>query len=481
MEKYFALKRNATLHNLIPVSKSIVINLKDLLGVSFKEHICIFRRNEQLSWNYNVGGMDLVAKFMLRHRDYSYNLNIYSQWEKYALKLDKIFVKIEKTDLNNLDIKNLAEIYKNLMQCFETESAYGTLSDFLSSELIKNTVLKNLKKIGIETQELDAMLGVATSSVFKSPYVKEQEELMQLAVKNSKRKNIVKELIQHANKYWYVQNDYKDSCKLGKDYFVKQIKFFSKKNVEKQFSDFKKKHAYFASQKKKLAREAKQKNLNDFYDLLRMIDIHVNLWDLKKVMMQKSFYYLDLLLVEISKRFNFTFDEIKWFTPDEIIKLFDNKKISKEIIKLRKSECVAVIKSDGIKIFTGKQVKSLIKNIEEKIPENLKEFNGQVGNTGNVIGRAKIILSPRENKDVKRGDVLVTGMTTPDFINLMKKASAFITDEGGITCHAAIVAREMNKPCIIGTKVATKVLRDGDLVEVDANNGIVKILKHAKV
>jgi pyruvate,water dikinase len=61
----------------------------------------------------------------------------------------------------------------------------------------------------------------------------------------------------------------------------------------------------------------------------------------------------------------------------------------------------------------------------------------------------------------------------------MKKASAFVTDFGGITCHAAIVAREWKVPCIIGTGIATKVFKDGDLVEVDANTGIVKIIKKA--
>jgi pyruvate,water dikinase len=60
----------------------------------------------------------------------------------------------------------------------------------------------------------------------------------------------------------------------------------------------------------------------------------------------------------------------------------------------------------------------------------------------------------------------------------MQKAAAFVTDEGGITCHAAIVARELKKPCIIATKIATKVLKDGDLVEVDANNSIIRILKN---
>jgi pyruvate,water dikinase len=61
----------------------------------------------------------------------------------------------------------------------------------------------------------------------------------------------------------------------------------------------------------------------------------------------------------------------------------------------------------------------------------------------------------------------------------MKRASAFITDEGGITCHAAIVARELKKPCIIGTKIATQVLKDGDEVEVDAERGIVRIIKRS--
>lgn len=71
-------------------------------------------------------------------------------------------------------------------------------------------------------------------------------------------------------------------------------------------------------------------------------------------------------------------------------------------------------------------------------------------------------------------------MTTPDYIQLIKKSSAIITDEGGLLCHAAIVAREFKKPCVIGTKIATKILKDGDLVEVDANKGIVKILKKEK-
>jgi pyruvate,water dikinase len=78
---------------------------------------------------------------------------------------------------------------------------------------------------------------------------------------------------------------------------------------------------------------------------------------------------------------------------------------------------------------------------------------------------------------IQKGEILVSPMTMPDFLPAMKKAAAFVTDEGGMACHAAIVAREIKKPCVVGTKNATKILKDGDLVEVDANNGVVRILK----
>ena len=79
--------------------------------------------------------------------------------------------------------------------------------------------------------------------------------------------------------------------------------------------------------------------------------------------------------------------------------------------------------------------------------------------------------------DFKKGEILVSPMTMPDFVPVMKKSAAIITDEGGITCHAAIIAREFKKPCIVGTKNASEVLQNGDLVEVNADKGIVTILK----
>jgi pyruvate,water dikinase len=72
--------------------------------------------------------------------------------------------------------------------------------------------------------------------------------------------------------------------------------------------------------------------------------------------------------------------------------------------------------------------------------------------------------------------VIVAEMTNPDYVPWMKRAAAFVTDEGGMTCHAGIVARELGKPCVVGTKIATKVFKDGDMLEVDAMNGLVRRL-----
>ncbi len=81
---------------------------------------------------------------------------------------------------------------------------------------------------------------------------------------------------------------------------------------------------------------------------------------------------------------------------------------------------------------------------------------------------------------MQEGDVLVSRATSPDIVPAMKKASAIITDMGGITCHAAIVSREFKKPCIVGTEIATKVIHDGDIVELHCGRGTVKIIKSRK-
>ncbi|AGK60540.1 phosphoenolpyruvate synthase [Archaeoglobus sulfaticallidus PM70-1] len=99
--------------------------------------------------------------------------------------------------------------------------------------------------------------------------------------------------------------------------------------------------------------------------------------------------------------------------------------------------------------------------------------SGLGASPGIATGVVKIIGDEREISKIQEGDVLVTSMTTPDMVPAMKRASAIVTDEGGMTCHAAIVSRELGVPAVVGTKNATKVLKDGMIVTVDGEKGLV--------
>lgn len=96
---------------------------------------------------------------------------------------------------------------------------------------------------------------------------------------------------------------------------------------------------------------------------------------------------------------------------------------------------------------------------------------------GKAKGKIKLLLRREEIAKIKKGDILVAPQDTPWYMPELKKAGGVITDGGGMTCHAAIVSRELGIPCVISTKIATKVLRDGQIVEVDADKGVVKIIK----
>ena len=111
-------------------------------------------------------------------------------------------------------------------------------------------------------------------------------------------------------------------------------------------------------------------------------------------------------------------------------------------------------------------------------------FSGLPASPGVAAGRTEIILHPSEIVNLKQGEVLVAEMTTPDFVPAMKRAAAIITDRGGRTCHAAIVARELGVPCVVGTGTATKMLREKQLVTVDGYQGKIykgKVISHRKV
>ncbi|MFT5280970.1 MAG: phosphoenolpyruvate synthase/pyruvate phosphate dikinase, partial [Flavobacteriaceae bacterium] len=176
------------------------------------------------------------------------------------------------------------------------------------------------------------------------------------------------------------------------------------------------------------------------------------------------------------------YPELKGY-ESAILKSEINNPPSKEILAKRKENFV-VIGQEFAEQITLREYLSQhpeYKFYIETPPTDSSTLVGQVGNKGYAKGVVRVMKRKDQIDEAKEGDIIVSTMTTPDFMPAMNKAAAIITDEGGVTCHAAIVARELGKPCVIGARFATEILNDGDLVEVDADNGIVKILESKNI
>jgi phosphohistidine swiveling domain-containing protein len=193
---------------------------------------------------------------------------------------------------------------------------------------------------------------------------------------------------------------------------------------------------------------------------------------------RKQIYLWNPLFEKIAEQFGIAYDDLGYLTLDEIEKALFDGFDENIIIERKKNPCIVTITGDALEITVCKGIPkkyaSIIAAIEDK--EKSLLIKGLSAFKGVVRGKVVLVRSYHDLKKVCAGDVLVANTTHPTYLPAMHRAAAFVTNEGGVVSHAAIVAREMKKPCIVGTKVATKILLDGDYVEVDAENGVVKKL-----
>lgn len=188
--------------------------------------------------------------------------------------------------------------------------------------------------------------------------------------------------------------------------------------------------------------------------------------------------FLSRIFNEIGKRNKIDGQLLFYALPEEIKGLLRGmRKIDNKILVQRK-KIVAFLAVNGgePKIITGEKVKKILKlnNIADTDQDDC--IKGSTANTGIVVGAVKLVLRRTDLKNLK-DKIVVSPMTSIKFTPHLKSVRGIITNEGGIACHAAIISRELGIPCIVGTKNATRVLKNGDFVELDANNGLVNILK----
>jgi len=442
-----------------------------------------------------------VAIFLKTPGSEAVNFYHYFDYELTLLEVKKIF---EKVDRNPEFFENLA---KEFYLCGEkiTQDGYA-LKDTKIDTLLINKFQNYLKLISqwwatclfidlldpYEDEIVNFVFGEARSKIEKrdlgslfapnefSIGQREQIDFLKIAKRAKERGvdslEIEQLLLEHSKKYFFISNDYETVRYLDCAYF--------KGILEKKLNDPK----YVGEVE--LMQERFQQSLREKQELIKKYQLSKDVirkleffnWvttfrDDRKKYMQISSYFTKEIFDRIGQENKLSDLEVKFLLPSDLPDLIARKTIGSLSQRIEKGIMFLTHKEEPEEIIFDNTVAEIYRAIEQSI--KLSEIKGNSASRGKTIGTVRIILGQGDFSKMQEGDILIAPMTRPEYIPIMKLAKAVITDEGGITCHAAIVSRELGIPCITGTQVATKVLCDGDLIDIDANHGLIKIINKA--
>lgn len=484
-------------------------------GLKVKKSFAVIERDFSKIY-YETNSLNKIGKYFLEKiiNDKSFFKKVIKNIYKYSEELEKFCLRVDALkNVEKLSSNDLKDLYSEYIKRLGTLRTWGWVPVFIDGidvSFLTNYISKKfkeyLKKIKKES-EFSNYYSVLSSSEKSSEVQKEEldrlEMLIEILIKINSEKiiNAIKR-----NDFKDIKNKYPDTYKL----FVKHLKKFSWLTYAYSGPPMSMKHLFnllkdslaggniknqrdkIVEHYKNIKKEKKEiiKNLSLPKDLIYLFNVSSELMfikDYRKGSYQKSYLSMDKILEEIARRSKMTLKDIKYLVLPEIKLILTEKskaKFYKSIVKMREKKCCYISVGGVIKVFEGNECEKMIAKTLDKIisvkKNNAKvsQLKGMIAYKGKVKGIAKIVLTEKDVSKINTGDILVSSATNPDLILAMKKAAAFVTDTGGIISHAAIVSRELKKPCIVGTKIATHVLKDGDLVEVDADKGIVNILKN---
>ncbi len=383
-------------------------------------------------------------------------------WKQDLKKLQSIESKIAKVNLSGLSDRDFIALWDTFHGCtasFWQNVIIPELANYGSIPLLE----KNLKKEISKDADMSHILEVLTAPSKSSFYEKEEIDLY-----NSKN------LLLHTRKYFWLKNNYGHVEILNQKYFADR-----KRKLSKHLPlEIKERKVGVTKRKKDVIKRFKLSNMTK--QIAESIVECIEWQDERKKHIWMYLHYKDLLIEEMAKRVGVDKDILLDYREVELSQMFKDKGFQ----NLGRSNFRGyLLGNHGVRKIDSNLAQSLWgKYLDKSTNAHVDQISGIIASKRErslVVGRAKVVMNPALSQGFELGDVLVTTMTTPEFVFLMKDASAIVTDTGGLTSHAAIVARELKKPCIIGTKIATKVLKDGDVVEVDAELGTVKIIKRA--
>ncbi|MDE1857432.1 MAG: hypothetical protein KGH98_05160 [Candidatus Micrarchaeota archaeon] len=289
---------------------------------------------------------------------------------------------------------------------------------------------------------------------------------------------IESKLAEHQGKWFWIRNNYAHMDALPMEFFAERVQELARM-PRSELSDMVSRISGSprTNSEKKAGLFAEHRPDDKLRQFVHMNEVFAEMQDARKGYVLKANYYHRLFLQKASGEFSKPIEDLWFYSYEELIESISSGAfLPQEEVERRRKLVVAVEGRSEKSILSGDEALLFYNGLQEEI-KHTDTIKGLIAQTGTVTGKVKVVLKMEDMRKVRDGDILVTSMTRPEMTPAMKIAGAFVTDEGGITSHAAIVAREMKKPCIIGTKIATKVLKDGDTVIVDADKGIVKIVK----
>lgn len=460
----------------------------------------------KVSYLYEVNDWVRVNRLFVKKIFYNPNLikKIRNSIESSADKLIKLSKFIFESDLTRKSNIQLWDYYKKFCDLNRKVYMWGLTILFLDysdqtlfSDTLQDYLEKKVKKI-TDARSVAEYFSVLTTPLEKSFAKKEQADLFIIIGKiqnNRKIVNLFKKPISeidanlpvvspainkmvnnHVEKFCWVPYVYEGPA-MDKIYYLEVIKnlLSDKINVKVRIEKHKRKIKELIQKQKFYIKELGiDRNYQKMFKVAHEVTF---IKPLRRDLQTKAYYYIEGLLREIGKRLNLTIRQIRFMLPEEVKKGLLTGSVYPKILNERYNLSICLMVGKNPQVLIGKKAHNFLKNVEiRKTQRSVKEINGTCACPGKVNGVVKIINTPKDMIKMKEGDVLVSLSTNPNLVPAIKKSAAIVTDEGGLTCHAAIVSRELNIPCVVGTQIATKVLRDGDLVNVDADHGRIRKL-----
>ena len=389
-------------------------------------------------------------------------------------KLVSFSKRIFGTDLQNLSDRELAKFTANFAKIYEKVFPF-----LVTPHAIERYFESHIR----EAISKEAVLNILLSPVKTEDA--ERESALRLAARVKRHgfdSSSEKLLTAHWQNFCWLSLWSLNAKSLTREYFRGEIE-----NILEKISDPDKELRRLAaevSRRKKLFGKTLKKVRagRELSDHILLLQEYIFLRTYRKNAICQAHYYHLPLLDKVAKRLKLTNESVKLLSYEELVGgLLGEVAVKKlqGLVHNRKPGWAVLMWQGKVTTVTG--IRKIVETVEQfgivSPNHSARTIKGNPASRGKVIGPVKVIHNLSQLDKVQKGDILVAKMTTPDYIMAINRCAGIITDEGGVTCHAAIVSREFNIPCLVATHSATRLLKDNDLVELDASAGLVRIIE----